>query len=130
MNDHLVIISNTMYNYMSHTVWRSVVSLPIIDHTVCTQKVGEFYVSRLVMCHDRIPDYLYRFHSLHTEQLCMLFCSLLMFFKIIFFSENQLFRKIILGMPSECQTVWIQIRPSGSKLESLSAEKVYQQANS
>ena len=27
------------------------------------------------------------------------------------FFQNHLFRKIILGIPSECQTVWIQIRP-------------------
>ena len=36
---------------------------------------------------------------------CMLFCRLLILFK------NKLFRKILLGIPSECQTVWIQIRP-------------------
>ena len=27
------------------------------------------------------------------------------------FFQNQLFRKILSGIPSECQTVWIQIRP-------------------
>ena len=27
------------------------------------------------------------------------------------FFKNQLFRKIILGIPSECQTDWIQISP-------------------
>ena len=27
------------------------------------------------------------------------------------FFQNQLFRKILSGLPSECQTVWIQIRP-------------------
>ena len=27
------------------------------------------------------------------------------------FFQNQLFRKILSGTPSECQTVWIQIRP-------------------
>ena len=35
----------------------------------------------------------------------MLFCCLLIFFKINFF------QKILSGIPSECQTVWIQIRP-------------------
>ena len=34
----------------------------------------------------------------------MLFCRLSIFFK------NQLFRKILSGIPSECQTDWIQIR--------------------
>ena len=27
------------------------------------------------------------------------------------FFQNQLFRKIILGIPPECQIIWIQIRP-------------------
>ena len=27
------------------------------------------------------------------------------------FFQNQLFRKILSGIPSECQAVWIQIRP-------------------
>ena len=36
----------------------------------------------------------------------MLFCCLLIFF------QNQLFRKILSGIPSECQTDWIQIRPN------------------
>ena len=35
----------------------------------------------------------------------MLFRHLLIFF------ENQLFRKILSGIPSECQTVRIQVRP-------------------
>ena len=35
----------------------------------------------------------------------MLFCRLLIFF------QNQLFRKILSGIPLACQTVWIQIRP-------------------
>ena len=30
----------------------------------------------------------------------------------IFFFQNQLFRKILSGIPSECQRVWIQIRPN------------------
>ena len=36
----------------------------------------------------------------------MLFCRLLNFF------QKQLFLKILSGIPSECQTVWIQIRPN------------------
>ena len=28
------------------------------------------------------------------------------------FSQNQLFQKFLSGTPSECQTVWIQIRPN------------------
>ena len=35
----------------------------------------------------------------------MLFCRLLIFFKIIFFEKN------LSGIPSECQRDWIQIRP-------------------
>ena len=34
-----------------------------------------------------------------------LFCRLLIFF------QNQLFQKILSGIPPECQTDWIQIRP-------------------
>ena len=34
------------------------------------------------------------------------FCRLLIFF------ENKFFRKIISGIPFECQTDWIQIRPN------------------
>ena len=30
----------------------------------------------------------------------------------VFFFQNKLFRKILSGIPSECQTVWIQIRPN------------------
>ena len=30
---------------------------------------------------------------------------------IVFFFQNHLFRKNLSGIPSECQTVWIQIRP-------------------
>ena len=33
------------------------------------------------------------------------YCRLLIFF------QNQLFRKILSGIPSECQLVWIQISP-------------------
>ena len=48
-----------------------------------------------------------------------------------FFFQNQLFRKILSGIPSECQTDWIQVRPdvfSGliwtqSDLQKLSALK-------
>ena len=29
-----------------------------------------------------------------------------------FFFQNQLFQKFLSGIPSECQTVWIQIRPN------------------
>ena len=32
-------------------------------------------------------------------------------FFFFFFFQNQLFRKILSGIPSECQKVWIQIRP-------------------
>ena len=38
--------------------------------------------------------------------LCMLvFCRLLSFFKINFL------KKVLVGVPSKCETVWIQIRP-------------------
>ena len=43
--------------------------------------------------------------SLPPGIFSMLFCRLLFFFK------NQLFPKILSGIPSECQTDWIQIRP-------------------
>ena len=33
------------------------------------------------------------------------------FLKSADFFQNQLYRKIISGIPSDCQTVWIQIRP-------------------
>ena len=36
-----------------------------------------------------------------------------------FFSQNQNFQKIILGIPSECQTVWIQIQIRSDILSSL-----------
>ena len=42
-------------------------------------------------------------HFWHAEYFSR-FCRLLIFF------QNQLFRKIMLGIPSECQTVWIQTR--------------------
>ena len=31
------------------------------------------------------------------------------------FFQNQLFQKILSGIPSECQTDWVQIRPRGYK---------------
>ena len=31
--------------------------------------------------------------------------------RVAYFFQNQLFRKILSGLPSECQTDWIQIRP-------------------
>ena len=45
-------------------------------------------------------------NSLHAVKFCMLFLSSADFF------QNQLFRKILSGIPSEYQTVWIQIRPN------------------
>ena len=45
------------------------------------------------------------FNSLPTGYFFMLFCSLLIFF------QNQLFRKNLSGIPSEWQTVRIQISP-------------------
>ena len=32
------------------------------------------------------------------------------FFRLLIFSQNQLFRNFLSGIPSECRTVWIQIR--------------------
>ena len=49
-----------------------------------------------------------KFYYLHPEKFFMLFCRLLIFFKINFF------RKILSGIPSVCQTDWIQIRPEGA----------------
>ena len=34
------------------------------------------------------------------------------FFVVCWFFQNQFFRKILSGIPSECQTDWIQIRPN------------------
>ena len=45
------------------------------------------------------------FRSLPTGKFCMLFCHLLFFFKINFSG------KILFGIPSECQTIWIQVKP-------------------
>ena len=42
--------------------------------------------------------------------LCML-GSLSCFFVVCWFFQNQLFQKVTSGLPSECQTVWTQIRP-------------------
>ena len=42
--------------------------------------------------------------SKNYRKFCILFCRLLIFFKINFLE------KILTGLPSECQTVWIQIR--------------------
>ena len=46
-----------------------------------------------------------RFNSMHTGKFFMLFCHLLIVF------QNQLFRKILSGIPPDCQTCRIQIRP-------------------
>ena len=43
-------------------------------------------------------------NSLSPGKFFMVFCRLLIF-------QNQLFRKILSGIPSECQTDWIKIRP-------------------
>ena len=43
--------------------------------------------------------------SLPPGKFFPLFCCLPIFF------QNQLFRKILSGIPSECRTDWIQIRP-------------------
>ena len=45
------------------------------------------------------------FNSLPPGKLFTFCCHLLIFF------QNQLFQKILSGIPSECQTDWIQIRP-------------------
>ena len=43
-------------------------------------------------------------NSIHILEIYMLFCRLLIFLK------NQYIWKFLSGIPSECQTVWIQIR--------------------
>ena len=45
-----------------------------------------------------------------------------MFLSSADFFQNQRFRKILSGIPSECQTVWIQIRP-----DKMTVCKCYQQ---
>ena len=49
--------------------------------------------------------------SLFTLSLCLLGNFACFFLTSADFFQNQLFQKIISGIPSECQTVWIQIRP-------------------
>ena len=41
-----------------------------------------------------------------SEKFCMLFCRLL-----ILFSKSTFLKKNLSGTPSECQAVWIPIRP-------------------
>ena len=48
--------------------------------------------------------------TLPSVKFFMLFCRLLIFF------QYQLFRKILSGIPSECQTDWIEITPTFSDL--------------
>ena len=46
--------------------------------------------------------------------MCLILCVLVTeqaFLSSADFFQNQLFQKIISGMPSECQTLWILIRP-------------------
>ena len=43
-----------------------------------------------------------------SHQLCLLSCF---FGRLLIFFQNQLFQKILSGILSECQTVWILIRP-------------------
>ena len=43
--------------------------------------------------------------------LCMLANFACFYLSADFFLQNMHFQKIISGIPSECQTVWIQIRP-------------------
>ena len=45
--------------------------------------------------------------SMPTGKLCMLLGA---FLSPADFEKNQLFRKILSGIKSECQTVWIEIR--------------------
>ena len=47
----------------------------------------------------------HRFSTIQPESRKMFFCRLLIFF------QNYFFQKILSGISSECQTVWIQIRP-------------------
>ena len=53
--------------------------------------------------------------SLTFYPLGFFFCRLLIFF------QNQLFQKFLSGIPSECQTDWIQIRPD-ILLQTISAD--------
>ena len=50
----------------------------------------------------------WHFNAFPPGKFFMLFCRLLIF--SIF--QNQLYQKILSGIPSECQTDWIQIRPT------------------
>ena len=49
--------------------------------------------------------------SEHCSTLCLLGNFACFLLSADFFFEINYFEKIILGIPSECQTVWIQIRP-------------------
>ena len=45
-------------------------------------------------------------HRFKTGKFCMLFFGCL-----LIFSKSSFLKKNLSGMPSECQTVWIQVRP-------------------
>ena len=58
-------------------------------------------------------EHIYALTLCMLGNFCMLFCRLFCFciyFYFIIFLIN-FFKKNLSGMPSECQTVWIQIRP-------------------
>ena len=75
---------------------------------------------------DLVPIVYPLFNSLPPGKFIILFCRLLIFF------QNQLFRKILSGIPPECQPVLIQIRPDlfigpdlgPNRLQKLSVDKV------
>ena len=62
---------------------------------VLTCKVFFIYIQEVHFINNPLP----------TEIFCMLFLSSADFF------QNQLFQKILSGISSACQTVWIQVRP-------------------
>ena len=84
-------------------------------HLLTSQNIGEWSRAQvpqysasylfiaLVVCQDHQPDFLFIFNA-SWEILHVFFCRLLIFSKSTFFKSS--FRK-----SSECQTVWIQIKP-------------------
>ena len=56
--------------------------------------------------------YFFAYKAEHTLfMLCPLGSVSCFFCRLLIFFQNELFRKILSGRPSECQTDWIQVRP-------------------
>ena len=63
-----------------------------------------FSLKSLELLHKNIFQYIFRMFQINSRNLLEQFQS-------VDFFQNQLFLKILSGIPSECQTDWNQIRP-------------------